>query len=169
MPIRFRISPLALAPGGALVSYTGTDLPLAQTLQYPRIPTLNSGSSLIATVSPLTFRSNINEDGTFPIRPANSVSQTSKLLVHVSTSGSATVHHAEDNTYQTGFSLAYGLYVSIQGTSMHEDIFERALNDTRGSQFKANLQELIARSILEVRNQSGAPMSPSEIGSYIAP
>jgi hypothetical protein len=92
-------------------------------------------------------------------------------MVHVSpTSGSSVVRGGSDwNPDTAEYDPSYGLNVPISGITLQSDVFETALNEPVGMQFRANLQDYVSRGILIVRNDGGTPMTPKQIGDYQAP
>ena len=178
MGINIIINPTAYASGGPLEDFATKEVPNT----YPKLsgPTLSAASAgYIASAPRLTGYSNILEDGTFPVaegatgafEPANPVDTTKDIIVHVApTSGSSVVRGGTIwNPAQAEFDPAYGLDVGIAGVDLQSDVFETAINEPVGSQFKANLQDYVSRGILQVRNDGGTPMTPKEIGDYTAP
>ena len=180
MAINITIDPAAIEAGGPLEQFASRSVPNT----YPKLaePRLDEvvGGGYIASAPRLTGSSNILEDGTFPIAegatgaflPADPVDTTEDLMVHVSpTSGSSIVRGGSAwNPSQAEYDPTYGLNVSISGISLQNDVFETALNEPVGAQFKANLQDLVSRGILIVtEGPTGPPMDPGEIADYTAP
>lgn len=179
MPINITIDPAAYAPGGSLSQFASKVVPNTYPkLHEPRLDEV-TGTGYIASAPRLTGSSNILEDGTFPIaegatgafEPAAPVDTTEDLMVHVSpTSGSSVVRGGstwDPNTAE--YDPSYGLDVPISGVTLQSDVFETALSEPVGMQFRANLQDYVARGILIVRNDAGSPMSPGDIADYTAP
>jgi hypothetical protein len=151
--------------------------PLANTLQYPKAPlplgitgtTGAPGPGFIASASPLTFRSNINEDGTFPTAPGATADERQDIMVHISpTSGSSIIRGGVWKAENAEFDPTYGLNVTTKGVQVQQDVFETAIQEPIGSQFMANLQDLVDRSIVEVEDEYGNILTPREIRDYEA-
>jgi hypothetical protein len=179
MAIDITINPAAYAPGGPLSQFATKRVPNTYPkLHEPRLDEV-TGTGYIASAPRLTGSSNILADGTFPLaegatgafEAAVPVDTTEDLMVHVSpTSGSSVVRGGSDwNPDTAEYDPSYGLNVPISGITLQSDVFETALNEPVGMQFRANLQDYVARGILIVRNDGGTPMTPKEIGDYQAP
>jgi hypothetical protein len=178
MGINIIIDPTSYEAGGPLADFAFKEVPNV----YPKLsgPALSAASAgYIASAPRLTGSSNILEDGTFPVAqgatgeflPPDPVSTIDFLIVHVApTSGSSIVRGGTNwNPAQAEFDPAYGLDVGIAGVDLQEDVFETAINEPIGAQFKANLQDYVSRGILIVSDTGGTPMTPGDIGSYTAP
>lgn len=179
MAINITIDPLAYGSGGPLEQFAFKVVPNTYPkLHEPRLDEV-TGSGYIASAPRLTGSSNILADGTFPIaegatgafEPAEPVDTTEDLMVHVSpTSGSSVVRGGSSwNPGNAEYDPTYGLNVPISGITLQSDVFETALKEPVGMQFRANLQDLVARGVLIVRDDGGSPMTPNEIGDYTAP
>jgi len=173
MAVQIKILATAFDAGQPLEAYaTRPRQAFANTLQYPAVPAaLNDDATTprIATASPLTARSNILEDGTFPTAPGTTIDQKIDVVVHVSpTSGSTVIRGNNWDPSKAEFDPAYGLDVTVSGVAIQDDVFESAINEPIGAQFTANLQDLVARGILEVKNSSGAVLDPGEIADFVA-
>lgn len=179
MSINITINPTAYAPGGPLAEFASREIPNSYPkLHEPRLSAV-TGTGYIASAQRLTGSSNILDDGTFPVaegatgafEPANPVDTTEDIVVHVSpTSGSSVVRGGSAwNPDTAEFDPSYGLDVPVSGVTLQNDVFETALNEPVGMQFRANLQDYVARGILIVRDHAGSPMTPKEIGDYTAP
>lgn len=178
MAINITIDPAAYGANGPLEQFASKNNPNTYPKQQePRLDTIGGGATgdpgigYIASAPRLTGSSNILPDGTFPtVEPATS-DTTSDLVVHVSpTSGSAIVRGGSAwNPDQAEYDPSYGLDVGIAGVTLQNDVFETALNEPVGMQFRANLQDYVARGILIVRDDLGSPMTPKQIADYTAP
>jgi hypothetical protein len=179
MPINITINPTAYGASGPLAQFASKRVPNTYPkLHEPRLDEV-TGTGYIASAPRLTGSSNILDDGSFPIAegataaflPADAVDTIEDLIVHVSpTSGSAIVRGGSAwDPDQAEYDPSYGLDVSIAGLTLQSDVFETALNEPVGMQFRANLQDYVARGILIVRDDGGTPMTPKEIGDYTAP
>lgn len=170
MAINITIAPAAYGPGGPLEPFkTKVSPPNYPRTNEPRL--VDAGPGYIASAPRTTGHSNIREDGTFPTVDPATENTLADLMVHVSpTSGSSVVRGGSDwDNSQAEFDPTYGLNVPVSGITLQSDVFETALNEPVGMQFRANLQDLVARGILEVRNDGGTPMTPGEIAAYTAP
>jgi hypothetical protein len=177
MAINITIDPLAYGSGGPLEQFAFKRVPNTYVKTTERLSEALPG--FIASAPRLTGSSNILEDGTFPLaegatgafEPAELVDTAEDLMVHVSpTSGSSVVRGGSQwNPNTAEYDPTYGLNVSIAGITLQSDVFETALNEPVGMQFRANLQDMVARGILIVRNDGGTPMTPKQIGDYQAP
>ena len=85
------------------------------------------------------------------------------------TSGSTIIRGNNFIPSNAEFDPAYGLDVTVSGVELQNDVFETAVNEPIGAQFKANLQDLVERNILEVLNHLGTPLSAGAIANYTAP
>jgi hypothetical protein len=180
MAINIIIDPLAYGAGGPLEKFASKRVPNTYPkLHEPRLDEVTA-TGYIASAPRLTGSSNILDDGSFPIAegstgaflPPDPVDTTEDLVVHVSpTSGSAVVRGGSDwNPNQAEYDPSYGLNVPISGVTLQNDVFETALNEPVGMQFRANLQDLVSRGILIVtEGPTGPPMDPGEIADYQAP
>jgi hypothetical protein len=174
MTIHIRISEAGLT--GPLAEYATKEVPnqyprsQQESFNYPAGHTYAPGPGFIASVPRLTGSSNINPDGTFPVAIADQADRTKDLIVHVSpTSGSTIIRGNGWNPTRAEYDPAYGLDITAAGLEIQADVFETAINEPVGGQFKANLQDYVARGILEVSEGStGPPMTPQEIGDYTA-
>ncbi len=187
MSINITINPTAYASGGPLAEFATREIPNTYPKRHePRLDTIGGGATgdpgigYIASAPRLTGSSNILDDGTFPtaegatgtFEAALPVDTTEDIVVHVSpTSGSSIVRSGGAwDPNQAEFDPSYGLDVSIAGVSLQSDVFETALNEPVGMQFRANLQDYVARGILIVtEGPTGPPMDPGEIAEYTAP
>lgn len=178
MTISIKIHPSAFGSTGPLADFASKPSPrLARQLQYPDVPlpigtpegfTGAPGPGFIASASPLGFRTNIGEDGSSPSAPPATEDTTLTTVVHVSpTSGSTVVQgkppvfsNIEDNP-------AYGLDVTLAGVELEESVFEQALNDPIGGQFKSNLMDYVERGILLVQDD-GATLDSADIRDFTA-
>jgi hypothetical protein len=151
--------------------------PVSNTLQYPAAPlplgttgtTGAPGPGFIASASPLTYRSNINEDGTFPTAPGATADERQDVMIHISpTSGSSIIRGGAWQAENAEFDPTYGLNVTTKGVQVQQDVFETAVQEPIGSQFMANLQDLVNRNIVEVEDEYGNTMTPREIRDYEA-
>lgn len=178
MTITIRIEPTAFNSGGPLESFATTSvLPYANPLQYPEVPlpigtpegaTGAPGPGFIASASPLTFRSNIREDGTFPTPPVTSMSYRHHIIVHVSpTSGSTIIRGDRFNPARAEFDPSYGLNVGVSAVMMEDSVFETAIKEASGFAFRANLQELVALGIIEVAHD-GTVLDETDIRDFTA-
>ena len=171
MAINITIDPAAYGSGGPLEQFASKNNPnVYPKLHEPRLDEV-TGTGYIASAPRLTGSSNIKADGSFPTAEAATSDTTEDLMVHVSpTSGSSVVRGGSEwNTESAEFDPTYGLNVPKAGITLQSDVFETALNEPVGMQFRANLQDLVARGILQVRNDAGSPMSPGDIADYTAP
>lgn len=179
MSINITINPVAYGPGGPLEQFAIKEVPnVYPKLHEPRLSDV-TGTGYIASAPRLTGSSNIKADGTFPVAEGatgafeapNPVDTTEDLMVHVSpTSGSSVVRGGSPwNPAQAEYDPSYGLNVPISGVTLQSDVFETALKEPVGMQFRANLQDYVSRGILIVRNDAGSPMTPGEIADYTAP
>ena len=179
MAINITIDPAAYGASGPLEKFASKRVPNTYPkLHEPRLDEV-TGTGYIASAPRLTGSSNILADGTFPLaegatgefEPAAPVDTTEDLIVHVSpTSGSSVVRGGSDwDPNQAEYDPSYGLDIGVGGVTLQSDVFETALNEPVGMQFRANLQDLVARGILIVRNDAGSSMTPKEIGDYTAP
>ena len=126
------------------------------------------GPGFIASASPLTFRSNIGEDGSFPVAPPTTEDTTLITLVHVSPTSGSTVLQGKPPVFsKIETNPAYGLDVGIAPLELEEPVFEAALNDPIGAQFSANLMDLVTRGILLVQDD-GVTMDPGDIRDFTA-
>ncbi len=178
MAINITIDPLAYGSGGPLEQFASKSNPNTYPkTQEPRLDTVGSGATgdpgigYIASAPRLTGSSNILPDGTFPTAEPATTDTVEDLMVHVSpTSGSSVVRGGSAwNPESAEYDPTYGLNVSRAGITLQNDVFETALNEPVGMQFRANLQDLVARGILIVRDDVGSPMTPGEIADYTAP
>lgn len=178
MAINIRIDPAAYAADGPLEQFASKNNPNTYPkTQEPRLDTIGSGATgdpgigYIASAPRLTGSSNILPDGTFPTAEPATSDITRDLIVHVSpTSGSAIVRGGSDwNPAQAEYDPSYGLDVGIAGVTLQNDVFETALKEPVGMQFRANLQDYVARGILIVLDDLGAVMNPGDIADYTAP
>lgn len=187
--VSMRIHPNAFDPDGPLDVFKDRANPsYARPLQYPAIPlpigvtgtTGAPGPGFIASASPQTYRTNIREDGTFPPALAASppgatgevgtLEQKHKIIVHVSpTSGSTVIRGMPFLPSSIELNPAYGVDVGVAPVEIQADVFEAALNEPIGGQFKANLQDLVTRGVLEVTDDVGNVMNASDIANYTAP
>jgi len=170
MPINIEIDPAAYGVGGPLEKFSSRDNPNI----YPKLHETSlesAGPGYIASATRLSGSSNILEDGSFPTAEAASSSTIQDLIVHVSpTSGSSVVRGGSAwNPAQAEYDPSYGLDVGVGGVTLQSDVFETALKEPVGMQFRANLQDYISRGILIVRNDAGTPMTPNQIATYTAP
>jgi hypothetical protein len=177
MTIHIRISESGLTGAGPLAEYATQAVPnlyprsQQESFNNPVGHTYAPGPGFIASVPRLSGSSNINPDGTFPTAIAAERDISKDLIVHVSpTSGSSIIRGNGWNPTRAEYEPSYGLDVTIDGLEMQPDVFETAINEPIGGQFKANLQDYVARGILEVsEGPTGPPMTPGEIGDYTAP
>ncbi len=198
MTIGIRIHPDAFEPGNPLEAFKlRANPPLAGSLQYPEVPrpigttgytgapgpvngatAQPSGRYVIATASPMSHRTNIREDGTFPTDLAGSPpgatgevgteEQQQDVLVHVSpTSGSTIIRGNNFSASRAEFDPAYGLDVGTAPVQLHDSVFETAINEPIGAQFLACLQDLVVRGIIEVA-QDGTPLTAEQIRDFAA-
>jgi hypothetical protein len=187
MTIGIRIDPDAFEPGQPLEAFkTRANPAYANPLQYPEVPlplgttgtTGAPGPGFIASCSPMTHRTNIREDGTFPdalaasppgaTGEAGTEEQQQDVLVHVSpTSGSTIIRGNNWNPSRAEFDPAYGLDVGITQVMIDPSVFETAVNEPIGAQFLACLQDLVVRGIIEVLDD-GTPMTPEQIRDFQA-
>ena len=160
MSINITIDPAAYAADGPLEQFASKTVPNTYPkLHEPRLDEV-TGSGYIASAPRLTGSSNILDDGSFPIAegataaflPADPVDTTEDMMVHVSpTSGSSVVRGGSAwNPNQAEYDPSYGLDVPISGVTLQSDVFETALNEPVGMQFRANLQDYVSRGILIV-------------------
>jgi hypothetical protein len=179
MSINITIDPAAYGASGPLAQFASKRVPNTYPkLHEPRLDEV-TGSGYIASAPRLTGSSNILDDGTFPLaegatgafEAAVPVDTSEDLMVHVSpTSGSSVVRGGSQwNPESAAYDPTYGLNVPIAGITLQSDVFETALKEPVGMQFRANLQDLVARGILIVRDDGGTPMSPGDIADYTAP
>ncbi len=179
MSINITIDPAALTGSGPLAQFASREIPNSYPkLHEPRLSAV-TGTGYIASAQRLTGSSNILDDGTFPVaegatgafEAADPVDTTKAVVVHVSpTSGSSVVRGGNAwNPDTAEFDPSYGLDVPVSGVTLQSDVFETALKEPVGMQFRANLQDYVARGILIVRNDSGSSMTPGEIADYTAP
>lgn len=177
MAISIRIHPNAFDAGGPLEGFnTRPNPPFANPLSSPRVPSFNNppgsplypGPGFIASTSPLTHRTNINEDGTAPpTPPASTTDEAQDVRVHISpTTGSAILRGRPFRPGNVELDLAYGIDVGIAPSEIQEDLFESALNDTVGRQLMATLQDLIIRQIIEVRDQAGIILTAQAVADF---
>jgi len=177
MAVSIRIHPNAFDAGGPLEGFdVRANPPFANTLSSPRVPSFNNpeGSPLapkpgfIASASPLTHRTNINEDGTSaPAAPSATRNEAQDVRVHISpTTGSSILRGRPFQPGNVEFDLAYGIDVGIAPSSIDENLFETALLDTVGRQFMATLQDLIMRQIIEVRDQNGVVLTAQTLADF---
>lgn len=177
MPIKISILPTALESGGPLEQFAQRkNLPFANPDKQPSFnnvvgSTNYPGPGFIASASRLTRTSNILPDGTFPAAFDAAIDQVQDLFIHVSpTSGSSVVRGGSAwSTSRAEFDPTYGLNVDVTGVELQEDVFETAVNEPVGAQFKANLQDLVTRGLLILHDQNGATMDPGDIADYTAP
>jgi hypothetical protein len=187
MTIGIRIDPDAFEPGNPLEAFKArANPPYANPAQYPVVPlplgttgtTGAPGPGFIASCSPMTLRTNILEDGTFPDAVVASpegatgvpgtVQQQQDVLVHVSpTSGSTIIRGNNWNPSRAEFDPAYGLDIGVAPTDINDSVFETAINEPIGAQFLACLQDLVVRGIIEVAD-NGTPMTPEQIRDFTA-
>lgn len=180
MAINITINPTAYAPGGPLAEFASREIPNSYPkLHEPRLSAVTA-TGYIASAPRLTGSSNILDDGTFPVaegatgafEAADPVDTTEDIVVHVSpTSGSSVVRGGSAwDPNQAEFDPSYGLDVGIAGVTLQGDVFETALKEPVGMQFRANLQDYVSRGILIVtEGPTGPPMDPGEIADYEAP
>lgn len=187
MTISIRIDPDAFDTGQPLDPFKLRDNPpLASQLQFPQAPLpLGTtgiqgapGPGFIASASPLTLRTNINEDDTFPPEivgsPPGATGEAGteeilpNVIVHVSpTSGSTIIRGNNFLESKAESDPAYGLNIGVSPITLNESVFETAINDPIGGQFLANLQDLVARGIIEVADD-GVVLTPEEIRDFVA-
>jgi hypothetical protein len=171
MAVTITILPSAYGSGGPLEEFATRlpGVPGRYAKESVRLEDAEPG--FIASAPRLKGYSNIKEDGTFPVAFATAIDQIQDLMVHVSpTSGSSVVRGASAWVEsQAEFDPTYGLNVTSSGVQLQNDVFETALNEPVGSQFKANLQDLISRGIILVHDHLGATMDPGDIADYTAP
>jgi hypothetical protein len=179
MAIEIVIDPAAYEPNGPLAKFASKETPNI----YPKnheTRLSSAGPGYIASAPRLSGSSNILENGTFPLaegatgafEPPEPTSTVRDLVVHVSpTSGSSIVRGGSAwDPAQAEFDPSYGLDVGVAGISLQSDVFETALKEPVGMQFRANLQDYISRGILIVtEGPTGPPMTPSDIADYTAP
>ena len=187
MTIGIRIDPDAFEPGQPLEAFKLRANPaLANPLQFPEAPlplgitgtTGAPGPGFIASASPLSHRTNIREDGTFPDALAGSPpgatgeagteEQMQDVLVHISpTSGSTIIRGNNFIKSRAEFDPAYGLDVGITPIQLDNSVFETAINDPIGGQFLANLLDLVVRNIIEVA-LDGSVQTLVQIRDFVA-
>ncbi len=94
--------------------------------------------------------------------------QEQDILVHIApTSGSTIIRGNNWLSSRAEFDPAYGLDVGVKPITLNESVFETAINDPIGGQFLANLQDLVARGIIEVADD-GTPLTPEQIRDFAA-
>ncbi|KKN51235.1 hypothetical protein LCGC14_0624650 [marine sediment metagenome] len=180
MAINIRIDPAAYAASGPLAQFATREIPNTYPKLHEPLLSAVTGTGYIASAPRLTGSSNILDDGSFPtaegatgtFEAALPVDTTEDIVVHVSpTSGSAIVRGGSAwDPNQAEFDPSYGLDVGIAGVTLQGDVFETALKEPVGMQFRANLQDYVARGILIVtEGPTGPPMDPGEIADYTAP
>jgi hypothetical protein len=176
MPISIRLDPIVFDAGQPLAPFAERrNLPYGNPASTPSFnnppgSTNAPGPGYIASASRLTRTTNINPDGTFPAAFDAAIDQMADIFVHVApTSGSTVIRGNNFKPSNAEFDPAYGLDVNLSGVELQEDVFESAINEPLGAQFKANLQDLVARGILLVHDQNGVTMDPGDIAGYVAP
>jgi len=178
MTISIKIHPTAFGATGPLAGFaTKESAPHANPLQFPDAPlplgtegtTGAPGPGFIASASPQGFRTNIGEDGTFPVAPPSTEDTTLTTVVHVSpTSGSTVVQGKPPVFSKIEDNPAYGLDVTLAGIELDEPVFESAVNDPIGGQFKSNLMDLVSRGVILVQDD-GVTMEATDIRDFTAP
>jgi hypothetical protein len=178
MTISVQIHPSAFGATGPLAGFaTKESFPYANPLQFPDVPlplgtegiTGAPGPGFIASASPLSFRTNIGEDGTFPVAPPDTEDTRFVTVVHVSpTSGSTVVQGKPPVFSKIEGNPAYGLDVTLAGVELEETVFESAINDPIGGQFKSNLMDFVTRGVILVQDD-GVTMSATDIRDFTAP
>ena len=171
MTITIRINPNAFGAGQVLAAFATTaNAPYARPLQYPDVPRPvgQSNKSFIATASPLTARSNIREDGTFPDAPASTRDAKPITIIHISPTSGSTVLRADPfKKFRAEYDPSYGLNVGMSPVELEDTVFETALEESSGSAFKANLQELISLGVIIVE-QNGTELTAIDIRDFTA-
>ena len=198
MTIGIRIDPDAFEPGQPLEAFkTRANPPYASPLQYPEVPlplgttgttgapgpvscatASPTGRFVVATASPMSHRTNIREDGTFPAAlagsppgatgEAGSEEQQQDVLVHISpTSGSTIIRGNNFIASRAEFDPAYGLDIGVAIVELDDSVFETAINEPIGAQFLACLQDLVVRGIIEVLD-NGVAMTAEQIRDFAA-
>ncbi len=185
MTIGIRIDRDAFEPGQPLEAFKFRANPaFASPLQFPEVPlplgttgtTGAPGPGFIASASPMSHRTNILEDGTFPAAlvasppgatgEVGTEEQMQDVLVHISpTSGSTILRGNNFLPSRAEFDPAYGLDIGVTGVELDPSVFETAINEPIGAQFLACLQDLVVRGIIEVLDD-GAVMTPEEIRDF---